>query len=338
MRAMVEQALLVAKEALEEDDFPFPTGNAPTGPFARAVVGPHGSNAPWPKADRDGDVAVSGFAARCAAHLVWAKAKLAWMRNEKDKARHPRDYASWMGDVGSDIDAAIAHWDAPWDAYVKEEESAQGGQGGSGRQQRAGGPRAAPSPRQQQQQRQRARQHDDAARAAAAEARRRRKEREEQQRQAEEEAAREADATDDAAAARDCVKPKFPDVADKRSASREIEQMDHIPWERVLFNPFQTDEEIPRKSAFNTISNQSQLQCFSRPCASFRTSSILVASIRILGSMRVLSCSTRLQFGAVICVSHVLRCVRARGAVCRLAAVPASEAAHVRAGHLFLFF
>ena len=58
MRAMDEQPL-VAKEALTEDDFPFPTGNAPTGPFARAVVGPHGSNAPWPKADRDGDVAVS---------------------------------------------------------------------------------------------------------------------------------------------------------------------------------------------------------------------------------------------------------------------------------------
>ena len=69
MRAMVEQALLVAKQALEEDDFPFPTGNAPTGAFARAVVGPHGSSAPWPKADRDGDVAVSGFAARRAAHL-----------------------------------------------------------------------------------------------------------------------------------------------------------------------------------------------------------------------------------------------------------------------------
>jgi hypothetical protein len=35
MRAMVEQALLVAKEALEKGDFPFPTGNAPTGAFAR---------------------------------------------------------------------------------------------------------------------------------------------------------------------------------------------------------------------------------------------------------------------------------------------------------------
>ena len=241
MRAMVSQALLVAKEALEEDDFPFPTGNAPTGAFSRAVVGPHGSNAPWPKADRDGDVAVSGFAARRAAHLVWAKAKLAWMRHEKDKARHPREYASWTGDFGGDIDATIAHWDT----YVKEEESAQGGQGGSGRRQRAGGPRAAPPPGQQQQQRQRARQHDDAARAAAAEARRRREEREEQQRQAEEEAARDADAADDAAAARDRAKPKFPDVADERSASRGIEQMDHIPWERVLFNPFQTVEEIP---------------------------------------------------------------------------------------------
>ena len=39
MRAMVSQALLVAKEALEEDDFPFPAGNAPTGAFTRAVVG-----------------------------------------------------------------------------------------------------------------------------------------------------------------------------------------------------------------------------------------------------------------------------------------------------------
>ena len=60
------------------------------------------------------------------------------MRHEKDKARHPREYASWTGDIGGDIDAAIAHWDA----YVKEEGSAQGGQGGSGRWQRAGRPRA----------------------------------------------------------------------------------------------------------------------------------------------------------------------------------------------------
>ena len=174
MRAMVEQALLVAKEALEEDDFPFQMGNALTGPFARTVMGPHGSNTPWPKADRDGDVAVSGFAAHCAAHLVWAKAKLTWMHHEKDKARHLREYASWMGDFGGDIDAAITHWDA----YVKEEESAQGGQGGSGCRQHAGRPHAAPDPRQQQQQRRRARQHDDTARAAAAEARRRREERE----------------------------------------------------------------------------------------------------------------------------------------------------------------
>ena len=69
MRAMVSQALLVAKEALEEDAFPFPTGNAPTGAFARAVVGQHGSDAPWPKADRDGDVAVSGFVARRAPEI-----------------------------------------------------------------------------------------------------------------------------------------------------------------------------------------------------------------------------------------------------------------------------
>ena len=95
MRAMVEQALLVAKEALE--DFPFPMGNVPTSLFARTVVGPHGSNAPWPKADRDGDVAVSGFAARHTAHMVLAKAKLAWMCHEKNKARHPREYASWTG-------------------------------------------------------------------------------------------------------------------------------------------------------------------------------------------------------------------------------------------------
>ena len=64
------------------------------------------------------------------------------MRNEKDKARHPRDYASWTADFGGDIDAAIAHWDA----YVKEEESAQGGQGSSGRRQRAGRPRASCAP------------------------------------------------------------------------------------------------------------------------------------------------------------------------------------------------
>ena len=95
MRAMVEQALLVAKQALEEDHFPFPKGNAPTGAFACAVVGLHGSNAPWPKADRDGDVAVSGFAACRTAHLVWAKVKLTWMHHEKDNAQHLREYASW---------------------------------------------------------------------------------------------------------------------------------------------------------------------------------------------------------------------------------------------------
>ena len=82
---------------------------------------------------------------------------------------------------------------------------------------------------------------------------------------------------------------------------------------------------LPSKSPFNTIPNQSQFHCFSRPCASFRTSSILVAcirtssilvkSIRILASMRILSCSVRLRFGAVTCVSHVLRCARAGGAV-----------------------
>ena len=182
-------------------------------------MGLHGSNTPWPKAGHNGNVAVSGFAARHAVHLVWAKAKLEWMCNEKDKARLPRDYVSWTGDFGGDIDAAITHWDA----YVKEEESTQGGQGGSGHRQ------CAAPPLHQQQQRQRACQHDDTTRAAAAEARRHRKEQEERQQQAEEEAAREADAADDTAAARDCAKPKFPDVADERPASRGIEQMDHIP-------------------------------------------------------------------------------------------------------------
>ena len=84
---------------------------------------------------------------------------------------------------------------------------------------------------------------------------------------------------------------------------------------------------ISRKSPFNKIPNQSQFQCFSRPCASFRTSSflvasictssLLVASVRFLASMRVLSCSARPRFGAVTCMSHVLRCARAR-ARCRL--------------------
>ena len=219
------------------------------------------------------------------------------MRHEKDKARHPREYASWTGDFGGDIDATIAHWDA----YVKEEESAQGGQGGSGRRQRAGGPRAAPPPgQQQQQQRQRARQHDDAARAAAAEARRRREEREEQQRQAEEEAARDADAADDAAAARDRAKPKFPDVADERSASRGIEQMDHIPWERVLFNPFQTVEEIPwdlmagqarpenpRLIQFQINHNFSVFRVHARPFARVQFSSRPFASLRPCAHFRV---------------------------------------------------
>ena len=87
---------------------------------------------------------------------------------EKDKARHPRDYVSWTGDFGGDIDAAIAHWDT----YMKEEESTQGSQGSSGCWQHAGRPCAVPPPgQQQQQQRQRAHQHDNTARAAAAEAR-----------------------------------------------------------------------------------------------------------------------------------------------------------------------
>ena len=71
----------------------------------------------------------------------------------------------------------------------------------------------------------------------------------------------------------------------------------------------------PRNSPFKTIPNQSQFQCFSRPCASFRMSSILVASVHILASMRILSCSAHPRFGAVTCVSHVLWCARAR---CRL--------------------
>ena len=56
---------------------------------------------------------------------------------------------------------------------------------------------------------------------------------------------READTADDTAAAQDCAKLKFLDVTDKWSASRGIEQMDHIPWEHVLFNLFQVVEEIP---------------------------------------------------------------------------------------------
>ena len=55
-----------------------------------------------------------------------------------------------------------------------------------------------------------------------------------------------------------------------------------------------------------------RFHCFSRPCVSFRTSSILIAPIRVLASMRALSCSARPRFGAVTCVSHVLRCARAR--------------------------
>ena len=81
---------------------------------------------------------------------------------------------------------------------------------------------------------------------------------------------------------------------------------------------------VPRKSPFNTIPDQSQFQGFSRPCASFRTSSILlasirtssilVASIRILASMRALSCSARLRFGAVTSGRSDLRvsCVAVR--------------------------
>jgi hypothetical protein len=58
--------------------------------------------------------------------------------------------------------------------------------------------------------------------------------------------------------------------------------------------------------------------------------------IRILASMRVLSCSARLRFGAVTRVSHVLRCARVCGAVCRLTAVPASEAAHGQPAELLV--
>jgi hypothetical protein len=56
---------------------------------------------------------------------------------------------------------------------------------------------------------------------------------------------READTANDAAAAQDCTKLKFLDVVDDSSALHGIEQMDHIPWERVLFNLFQTVKEIP---------------------------------------------------------------------------------------------
>ena len=62
------------------------------------------------------------------------------------------------------------------------------------------------------------------------------------------------------------------------------------------------------------------------PCASFRMSSLLVASIHILASVRVLSCSARLRFGAVTCVSHVLWCAHA----CAQHRLPSSSSAGLR--------
>ena len=99
-------------------------------------------------------------------------------------------------------------------------------------------------------------------------------------------------------------------------------------------------DTVPRKSLFNKIPNQSQFQCFLCPCTSFCTSSILVTSICtrsllitsvcFLTSMCMLSCCTCLQFSAMTCMSHVLQCVHVRSAACCLAAVAASEAAHVQ--------
>ena len=110
--------------------------------------------------------------------------------------------------------------------------------------------------------------------------------------------------------------------------------------------------EKPRKFPFNTIPNQSQFQCFSHPCASFRTSSILVASIRmssilivsicILASMCTLSCSVHLQFGTVtsghsdLQVSCAAEHMCTHSAACCLMAVPASEAAHVQPAELLI--
>ena len=76
----------------------------------------------------------------------------------------------------------------------------------------------------------------------------------------------------------------------------------------------------PRKSPFNTIPNQSKFQCFSRGF-----SGVSFASMRVLShefnSRRVharpcIHARTFVfrtpWFGAVTCVSHVLRCARAR--------------------------
>ena len=75
----------------------------------------------------------------------------------------------------------------------------------------------------------------------------------------------------------------------------------------------QGSPENPRLIQFQINHNFS---VFSRPCASFRmssllvasihTSSILVASICILASMHILSCSACLWFSAVTCRSHAV--------------------------------
>ena len=107
---------------------------------------------------------------------------------------------------------------------------------------------------------------------------------------------------------------------------------------------------VPRKSPFNTIPNQSQFQCLSHPCVFFRMIPLFFASMHVLSHEFNSRCThlhpcihahTFVVHMSVVqhsdlCVSCVAVHAHARGAVCCLAAVPASKAAHAQPAELLV--
>jgi hypothetical protein len=205
----------------------------------------------WPLGPQDGDTAGSTQRSRLSAHLKWAETKLSSLRAERQQ-------------YGRGARANLAAEIAEWEQYVADEHEAQAQQPGPSRsnwngagpsngaasgdrnppRHRSGGDSEDARRRAEQEAEERAerqRQRREAARAAAEAAARRAQRRAEEQERARAAAADEANA----AAARDRANPGMPPVAPARALSNGIEQMDHIPWERTLFNPFGTPEELP---------------------------------------------------------------------------------------------
>ena len=83
-----------------------------------------------------------------------------------------------------------------------------------------------------------------------------------------------------------CIPPKIPVYNSNSITIFSVFCINAHPFTQVQFL-------CPLKSPFNTIPNQSQFQCFSRPCTSFRMSSILIASIHVL-SHEFTSCHVHL--------------------------------------------